>query len=93
MGSSYLGHESLHGVVGSNLDFSLISFVQVIVHSTGQTDRPNLGGAPSPFPTVGNSKPYPSIRSYPVQPTAFYGVIHSWIGKAQPIHTLINLCC
>ena len=54
MGSSYGGHESLHGVGGSNLDFSLISFVQVIVHSTGPDKPPDLGGAPSPFPTVGN---------------------------------------
>ena len=56
------------------------------MHSTGQTDRPNLGGAPCPFPTVGKAKPYPSIRSYPVQPTAFCGVIHSWIGETRSIH-------
>jgi hypothetical protein len=54
MGSSYTGDESLHGVGGSNLDFLLISFVQVIVHSTGPDKPPDLGGAPSPFPTVGN---------------------------------------
>jgi hypothetical protein len=42
---------------GSGLDFLLRSFEYNTVHSTGQTDRPNLGGAPSRFPTVGKAKP------------------------------------
>ena len=78
---------------GSGLDFYVVSFVQVIVHSTGQTDRPNLGGAPSQFPTVGKAKPYLSIRIYPVQPIAFCGVIHSWIGETRSIHPVSGLTC
>ena len=49
-GGSWPGFIHLHG-----LDFELISFVQITVHSPAPTDRPDLGGAPSQFPTVGKS--------------------------------------
>ena len=38
------------------LDFYVVSFVQIIVHSTGQTDRPDLGGAPCPSSHCGKFK-------------------------------------
>ena len=68
------------------LDFYVVSFVQIIVHSTGQTDRPDLGGAPCPFPTVGKAKPQVSICIYLVQAITFCGLIHSWIGETRSIY-------
>jgi len=60
-GERWPGFEHLHG-----LDFELVSFVHITVHSPAQTDRPDLGGAPSQFPTVGKSMPRPcKLRPIP----------------------------
>jgi hypothetical protein len=53
-GGSWPVFVTLHG-----LDFELVSFVHITVHTLAQTDRPDLGGAPSQFPTVGKSMPRP----------------------------------
>jgi hypothetical protein len=46
----------MHGI---GLDFYVVSFVHITVHSPAPNDRPNLGGAPMPSSHRGKLKALP----------------------------------